>query len=295
MDLERLGGDQALKTYRYLRIGLIGAAMMIAVSVLLERRLVDCWQNSISGYYYTPARAVFVGALVAIGFSLIVIKGSGIEDFHLNIAGMLAPVVAFVPTRNVGVCWSVPPEPAPVVSGTGQGVIFADWVIENIQNNMWALIITGALGLIVAYIIFSVDSGGPVEAMRGDQVDSGVKRTYWLLVAIVVATTFAFWLWDGFVSNAHDIAAIGMFAFLAMASWTNGRREESTWYRSLYFTVAVLMIAAVVVVIGLAIMLGERWEHAILVLEFIEIGLFAVYWSAQTREHWHEAVTQAAG
>jgi hypothetical protein len=295
MGAERLGGDQALKTYRYLRIGLIGAAVMIAISVLLERRLVDCWQNSISGYYYTPARAVFVGALVAIGISLIVIKGRGIEDFHLNIAGMLAPVVAFVPTRNVGVCWSVPPEPAPVVTAVGQGVVFADWVIQNIQNNMWALIITGALGLVVAYIIFSVDQGGAVEAMRGDQLEPGVKRTYWMLVAIVVASTLAFWLWDGFVSNAHDIAAIGMFTFLAMASWTNGRREESTWYRSLYFTVAVLMIAAVVVVIGLAIVLGERWEHPILVLEFIEIGLFAVYWSAQTREHWHEAVTQAAG
>ena len=98
MDVESLEAGRAQKTYRYLRIGLIGAAVMLAAAVVIERWHVDCWQGSISAYYYTPVRAVFVGALVAVGLSLIVIKGEGHEDVYLNIAGMLAPVVAFVPT-----------------------------------------------------------------------------------------------------------------------------------------------------------------------------------------------------
>ncbi|MBA3654232.1 MAG: hypothetical protein H0W70_08560 [Actinobacteria bacterium] len=52
--------------------------LLLAVSILLEHHNVvgGCWQTSISAYYYTPVRAVFVGALMAIGLSLIVIKGS---------------------------------------------------------------------------------------------------------------------------------------------------------------------------------------------------------------------------
>lgn len=69
------------------------------VSVVIERSRATCWGESISGYYYTPSRNVFVGALVVIGVSLIAIKGStDREDVLLNLAGVLAPIVAFVPT-----------------------------------------------------------------------------------------------------------------------------------------------------------------------------------------------------
>ena len=67
-----------------------------------------CWQHSISAYYYTPVQLFLVGALVAIGISLIALKGSiELEDAVLNFAGILAPVVALVPTPNVGRCGSV--------------------------------------------------------------------------------------------------------------------------------------------------------------------------------------------
>ncbi len=78
---------RVLETYRYLRIGLIGAAALLGVSVVIERLHTDCWQEAISSYYYTPARAVFVGTLVAVGLVLIVIKGREREDLYLNLAG----------------------------------------------------------------------------------------------------------------------------------------------------------------------------------------------------------------
>jgi hypothetical protein len=100
----------AIKTYRYLRISMVGAVALLGVSVVIERTNVDCWQTSVSAYYYTPVRSVFVGVLMAIGLCLIVIKGSTPwEDATLNAAGMLAPVVAVVPTTDVGVCWSQSP------------------------------------------------------------------------------------------------------------------------------------------------------------------------------------------
>ncbi|MGI9602089.1 MAG: hypothetical protein ACR2QE_09405, partial [Acidimicrobiales bacterium] len=57
--------DTAIQTYRYLRIGLVGAVALLFASIVIEHREVvdDCWQTSISGYYYTPVRAILVGAL----------------------------------------------------------------------------------------------------------------------------------------------------------------------------------------------------------------------------------------
>ena len=55
---EPLRLHDVIKTYRYLRIGMIGAVVLLAASIGIERSKVDCWQTSISAYYYTPARAV---------------------------------------------------------------------------------------------------------------------------------------------------------------------------------------------------------------------------------------------
>jgi len=89
----------AVKSYRYLRLSIVVVVLALMASVVIERSHVSCWQESISAYFYTPVQAVFVGALVAIGVSLIAIKGStDREDVLLNLAGVLAPIVAFVPT-----------------------------------------------------------------------------------------------------------------------------------------------------------------------------------------------------
>ena len=78
----------AVKTYRYLRLAIVVVVLAAVASVLIERSHTDCWQASISAYYYTPVHAMFVGALVAIGVCLIAVKGSEEwEDMLLNVAG----------------------------------------------------------------------------------------------------------------------------------------------------------------------------------------------------------------
>lgn len=56
-------------------------------------------QSSISAYYHTPMRNVFVGILFAVGTSLYLYKGySTVEDFVLDGAGLLAVGIALLPT-----------------------------------------------------------------------------------------------------------------------------------------------------------------------------------------------------
>ncbi len=155
--------DLALKTYRYLRMGMVGLVLALALSILLERLEVDCWQTSISSYYYTPARAVFVGGLMAVGVSLLVIKGSTRrEDVMFNIAGILAPVVGVVPTSSVGECWSLEPTPKPT-DGEGNP---APWVIANIDNNIQALLLAGIVGMIAVGLIALFVYESPLAAAR---------------------------------------------------------------------------------------------------------------------------------
>ena len=272
----------AVKTYRYLRISMVGAVGLLAASIAIERSEVDCWQTSVSAYYYTPVRAIFVGMLLAIGLCLIVIKGSTTwEDATLNAAGMFAPVVAVVPTTDVGTCWSQEPGRFPV---TDDGV--ADWVIANIDNNIGALLVTGIAGLIVAAVIASIAtrSVGAVAEVG----DVGMRLGLLAAMVFLLVGAAAFVWWDDFATRAHGLAAVLMFLFLALAVGGNAweRRNDPTarTYFLLYAGIAVAMIAVPVALFPF----GSSWAHMVLVLEAVEITLFAAFWLAQTREYWNE-------
>ena len=58
------------RTYRYLRIGVAGTVVAILLAVA-QASTTYGWLTSISDYFYTPARDVFVGALVAASLALL--------------------------------------------------------------------------------------------------------------------------------------------------------------------------------------------------------------------------------
>jgi hypothetical protein len=275
-----MNDSAAIKTYQYLRIAMVGVVVLLVASVLFERAEVDCWQTSISAYYYTPVKAILVGGLMAIGLCLIVIKGnSSWEDSFLNFAGMLAPIVAVVPTSTAGTCWSIEPNPRPVVDGE-----LAPWVIANIDNNVKALLVVGIIGLVVA-LVLGIRSGDLPAALR----DGGWGTRVGLIgaVVIIVGGGLAFLYWDDFYTKAHSVAAIAMFVFLAavVAIHANEHREERDVYFWLYTAIAVLMVVVAIVIFAAK----SKWDHAVLALEAIEIALFATFWLAQTVEHWDGA------
>src|SRR5688572_21522068 len=93
--------DHMLGTYHTLRLGVcfVGAALPWLLWLGGVWRGVPELRDSMSGYYHTPMRDVFVGVLVAIGFLLYVYKGfSDRENWVLNAAGFLAAGVAMFPT-----------------------------------------------------------------------------------------------------------------------------------------------------------------------------------------------------
>jgi hypothetical protein len=281
---EPLKSQDVIKTYRYLRIGMIGAVVLLAVSIAIERSKVDCWQTSISAYYYTPVRAIFVGCLIAVSLSLIVYKGrSTWEDASLNFAGMLAPVVAVAPTTDVGRCWSVAPSPLPVKDDGS----LANWVVTNIDNNFYALLIAGFIGLGVAVITsMAVDPKAPLyRRERGTWVSLGVTFLAFLV---------GWWLiqnWGDFNTLAHGWAAVLMFVSLIVAIFVQAiehRRERDRRWFWVYTAVAALMILGGILIPWTRVF----HEHTVFALEAYEIGFFAVYWIVQTRENWNEEVIE---
>jgi len=191
---------------------MIGAVVFLAASIAIERSNVDCWQTSISAYYYTPVRAIFVGSMIAVGLSLIVYKARFmLEDVLLNLAGMLAPVVAVAPTTDVGKCWSVTPNPLPVSNGAP-----ANWVVKNIDNNFYALLIAGAVGLIVGVAIALITTIARRKSIS-ESVEEVEQGTGYSLAACAVALLAGWALiryWSDFDTRAHGFAAVGMFVSL---------------------------------------------------------------------------------
>ena len=80
-------------------IGMLLPFVLIVGNVVMSASRPD----SMSGYYYTPMRNVFVGALCALGVFLIAYDGyDNVDRWITNIAGLGAIGVAFCPTKPSG-------------------------------------------------------------------------------------------------------------------------------------------------------------------------------------------------
>jgi hypothetical protein len=94
--------NQLIVSYMFLRktVGWIGCLLPI---VLIAGNMIfftSARPGSMSGYYYTPMRNVFVGALCALGVFLAAYDGyDEVDRWITNIAGFCAIGVAFFPTR----------------------------------------------------------------------------------------------------------------------------------------------------------------------------------------------------
>jgi hypothetical protein len=262
----------AIKTWRYLRLAMVVLVVGLAVSVIYERITVDgdCFQTSISAYYYTSVHAYFIGALVSIGVCLFCLKGStDLEDVLLNLAGMFAPLVAFVPTPDAGHCGVVP--------GT------TEHIHDNVTNNMVALFVVGGVALVILLALSS-----KVLPSRVSQVGYGVAAAVWLggLLVFLISGDG-----DFFVSNVHDVAAGLMFLCIFLVVCINTREYKdkgpATSVRNRYGFIAVAMgISVGLFLIATAV----HWDYRVLGIEVALISLFAAFWVIQTKDLWHEGL-----
>ncbi len=93
----QLASTSTQRTYRYVRLGIIGAVAAIFVSLIAYGTTFG-WPRSISALYYTPGATVFVGALFAVSLGLLALSGHSVEQALLDLAGVVAPLIAIVPT-----------------------------------------------------------------------------------------------------------------------------------------------------------------------------------------------------
>jgi hypothetical protein len=278
-----------VKTYRYLRVSIVGMVVLLAVAVGIELVGGDSGQlDSISAYYYTPVRSIFVGALMAIGLSLVAIRGrDGAEDTLLNLAGMLAPVVALVPT----------PLSRPGPDGEPERFVPADY-LPSIENNVTALVVVGVIGL--GFAAWTAHRN-PVE----------IRRPALIGVAAGAVALLGFALWfalgrDSFVLGAHYLAAIPLFGCISAVAWINARaardrRDDGPALRmlpaqrraGLYRLIASAMVVTVVVAGVLAALQAAEitsFDSWLFYVETVLLALFVTFWLLQTAEYWEEGI-----
>ncbi|HEY4571723.1 MAG TPA: hypothetical protein VIH10_19770 [Kribbella sp.] len=276
-------GGYSIKTYRYLRMAMIAMIVLLGASLVIEWSKTDprCLQTSISAYYYTPVRAIFVGALISIGVCMVVLKGNTEpEDILLNVAGILAPVVALVPTPGAGRCHSVQ--------------LAVGDAAANVANNILALFVVGAPCLVLTAIFIARD--------RRKHPDRWTPM-YLLGLGVSVLIFCGGLVWfvadrSGFIGNAHYTAAITMFVCIVAVVLLNAeqfRRKQRKHAvphspANRYSVIALLMVVVPLVMFGWKKLFG--WEHAVLWIEGSLIVLFAAFWISQTQELWNEGLRQ---
>jgi hypothetical protein len=273
--------DTALDTYRFLRGGIPVMLVLLAAALIVERAGATCWQTSISAYYFTSAHGVFIGAVCAIGTLLIVYKGSrDTEDILLNLAGILAFVVAFVPTsRPVLLCGE---------SALPVGAVTDDAVIDNV----WALVIALVLARVASWWMYRRTRTGRTRSPLGE-VATWIQRA---VLAVGVLTLILAPQW--FVANAHGVAAVTMFVSFIVTVLINaflaGRQDEdkcpnTRTYQHAYQVISLAMAVTLVAAVAVHLLL-DGFNHAVLVVEVALIAEFGAYWLVQTVELWNTSI-----
>lgn len=279
--------DRFLKTYRYLRVAMVVLLALLLISVLWEYSQVKPLRPSISDYYYSPVRAIFVGTLTALGVCMIVLKGNTAwEDTFLNLVGMLAPVVALVPTRDYGVC-------------TVRNPSVADDILANVNNNVLALLIAGVLGLLIW-----------IGLVIRDQSPSAKKAPvgFGFVVVLIVVLGGVGWFLFGdrnyLACNGHNFTAIPMFLFLIAVVWGNAWAYNKVEHPEAGISVATALQAAknrygviAVVMVTLSVLIGiagqRGFEQWVFFVECVVLISFLIFWVVQSKELWDSGIRGA--
>jgi hypothetical protein len=270
------------RTYQYLRIGIGAAGILIGVSIAVDLVLGGVSRPSISDYYYSDARNLFVGALVAVSFGLFALSGHGPQRFLLDAAAMFAPLIGLIPAPR------------------------DDWDADAAARGVWTYVVFGVLLLLFAVILRAVKSakGVPFEDRRGF-AGSIVIGAAWLLVLVVVTLAA-----PDLLRAAGHLASAGAFflltAIIALVHWRertplldpadpNVQLPATPGQKRIYFVVGVLLLADVSALILVALFVNDLGWPLVAVLETVALVLFSVFWfvqSWQRRRDRHPAVTR---
>ena len=270
----RLSSTSTQRTYRYVRLAIIGAVVLLAVS-LITVFVVDGPLTSISALAYTPGRGVFVGVLFAIALALVALSGHSLEQVLLDLAALFAPVIAIVMT--------------PVISGDAPGLVVDCATpcvpaaeLPGIGNGMLSLAVVGVLGVLTALVLALVQG----TMSRGVGIALAVA-------AAIIAVLGGWWLVapESFTAWGHFAATAGFFGLIAATAVVAAVTARPPW-RGIYIACAagILLSLAFLAVVFTARLTGHVLLEIPLVLvgEALLVVFFAVFWIAQTVQKWDE-------
>ncbi|WP_336631069.1 MULTISPECIES: hypothetical protein [unclassified Microbacterium] len=262
------------RTYRYLRIAIAGsvAALFVAIGVAMPAVGV---LPSISHYFYSPARPVFVGVLIAVSVALFALSGRGAQRVLLDVAAVLAPLIAIIPTPLVpGV---VPGLDAPCPGGD-ESCVPAGFMGE-VGNGVVTYLIVGAGVAVLASVLVVA---GRVE--RG-----GTLLSVTVAAVILLAVGFG-WVFarEGLLRWGHLLAAVAFFLVIAASAVVVAVSPVAgapAWLSGTYLAIA---IALGVVVLTIPVYGGLRLGavDGVFVGETVALVLFAAFWVVQSVQAW---------
>lgn len=271
-------GRETVVTYRYVRVSIVGVVVLLFTAVLIEVAR-DSWDllPSISAYFYTPVRSVFVGSLVAAAFLLVAVRGRpGLEDALLNLGGMLLPVVAFIPTPVTGQC------PA-------GGRCIPDEFAPGVEVSMGALLIVGlpGLGLALWTLLGRSRSGAAPSGLGGAVL-------VWLVFAVWFGPTADWAPRESLFAFGHYVAAVGVFAMMVAVAVVNARRTDrdatiagrTFSYSTVYVAVALAMGGVLAFAIAAWALGWFPGGDLVFWVEALLLALFSLFWAVQTAEFW---------
>lgn len=273
------------KTYLYLRLGIVAATVLLLTGVVVQTSRTELL-GSISAYYYTGVRDVFVGSVLAAALGLVVVRGRpGVENVLLNLAGMLLPVVAFIPTPLAA---DTSVAGVTVRCAEGWKSCVPEALVPDVVANLTTLVVLGAVGLVVAWVTLR---GNPT-ARRGDRIGFLAAAAIWVLVMGLLAAGADSGARAVLLNLGHYVAAVLAFALLVIVGVVNGMRSDQTLvlrqfqapFSRAYWAIAVLMTLTVVVGVVGALTVGASGTRLVLVVEVLLLVLFALFWLLQTLE-----------
>ena len=295
------------QTYLYLRLSLVGT--IVAIGIAVAYALAELLSNgrdplpSISHYYYTPARIVFVGALCAAALALLTLAGKGVQSYLLDIAALLAPLIALLPTPvELEQVATFDPKCA-VPSKSCIPPADFEYVRLGFKVWLWMAGIVILIALVRAIL-------RPVLAKRDLDSPKPVPRSYW--VTLIVASVIWVILWatgnwaqTWFHSKAHFYIAGAFFLLVSIVAWIEARiqwrlpprvkgepvdtKHGSKGFAAVYLIIAILLG---IVIVGAAIVIiiqncvdPNFWPIGVFVVEAAGLILFAVFFALQTWHH----------
>lgn len=286
----------SLRTHRYLRLSLVFVVFALLTSVVVETA-VTTWEPftlgwkplpSISHYFYTPARTVFVGALTAASLALLALSGRDRATTLLDISALFAPLIAIVPTglanrQRIG-GFECPDN--------------VECVPVEFQGDMRLGVAVYVVVVVVAVIMMGVirrRTHAPNPSARLVSTIAVITAAVLAALAFVPALNahFPFNFWP--VHSIHFVVTLLFFGTFAAVPILHargpvaGETPPTARQRSIYRWISGLLIADLVLLLG-AVLFRQIFGEipVILVGEAVAVILFAAFWWVQTFQRWDD-------